>query len=290
MKLISMAPALLALAALSSPAKAAESFDNCRGFITHLPATISTQGVWCLDRDLGAAIASGTAIVVTTNNVTIDCNGYKVGGLSAGPSTAAIGILADARHNVTVRGCNVRGFHTGIALSGSGHVVEDNNLNANTAIGVQVVGDGSIVRRNLVLDTGGSTHASSLDKAIGIDTAYNVDVLDNTIDSVEATGTAGGVKHGIGIRTEYNTAATIARNRVRVVIAAGGGDEIGIQNLASGRLTLLDNILSGMSGGYGDGTGIVCEGSNGVAVRNIMNGYATGLDGCVNSGGNVHML
>ena len=169
-------------------------------------------------------------------------------------------------------------------------VVIDNRPGGNTVIGAQVVGDGSIVRRNLVLDTGGSTHASSLDTAIGIDTAYNVDVLDNTIDSVEATGTAGGVKHGIGIRTEYNTAATIARNRVRVVIAAGGGAEIGIQNLASGRLTLLDNILSGMSGGYGDGTGIVCEGSNGVAVRNIMNGYATGLDGCVNSGGNVHML
>ena len=39
-------------------------------------------------------LAGGAAITIATNNVTIDCNGFKLGGLSAGPSTFANGIQA----------------------------------------------------------------------------------------------------------------------------------------------------------------------------------------------------
>ena len=57
-------PSFAACAALSLslslgavPASAAESYDGCSGFITVLPATIDTQGVWCLKQDLATAIA-----------------------------------------------------------------------------------------------------------------------------------------------------------------------------------------------------------------------------------------
>src|SRR6185369_2787721 len=72
-------------------ASAAESYDNCTGFITTLPAVITTQGTWCLKQDLATAITSGNAITINTGNVTIDCNDFKLGGMSAGLATQAIG-------------------------------------------------------------------------------------------------------------------------------------------------------------------------------------------------------
>src|SRR5207342_2748301 len=103
------------LALLLSPglAKAAESYDNCSGTIVSLPATISTQGTWCLKQDLATAITSGAAITINTNNVTIDCNNFKLGGLAAGLGTSAVGIYASGRQNTKVRHCNIRGFFNG---------------------------------------------------------------------------------------------------------------------------------------------------------------------------------
>jgi hypothetical protein len=61
-------------------ARAAESYDNCTGFITSLPATVSTEGAWCLKQDLSTAIASGNAITISSNNISIDCHDFKLDG------------------------------------------------------------------------------------------------------------------------------------------------------------------------------------------------------------------
>jgi hypothetical protein len=282
--------ALLGLLALAVPthARAAESYDNCAGFIETLPANITTQGVWCLRKDLATGIGNGAAITIATNNVTLDCNDFKLGGLPAGTATAARGVLASARQNIRVRNCNIRGFHTGIDLDGNGHLVEDNNFNGNLVVGLRVSGDGSIVRRNAVLDTGGSTLAGHLTMATGVVVVNNVDVIDNTIDGVLATGDGSGNKSGIGIQTQSNLAGTIAGNRVRGVLAGGTGSHAGITNVGSGRIAVVDNILSGST--QANGTGLSCASTQGTAVRNIVNGYPTGITGCTDSGGNVHML
>ena len=153
--------ALLLACGLSGQALAAESYDNCAGYIDALPVNINTQGVWCLRQDVATGIGSGAAITIATNNVTIDCNHFKIGGLAAGAGTKATGILASSRTNAVIRHCNVRGFNIGAYLSGSGHVVEDNRFNNNYVTGVLVEGDGSVVRRNLVAVTGGSTISTS---------------------------------------------------------------------------------------------------------------------------------
>ena len=151
--------ALVLLAGISAirPVHAAESYDNCAGFIDTLPATISTQGVWCLRKDLATNIASGKAIAINANNITVDCNGYKLGGLAAGTGTQAVGIQAYGRQNVVIRHCNVRGFLKGIEVyAGAGQLIEDNALDNNTQIGLTVWADNSILRNNRVRDTGGS--------------------------------------------------------------------------------------------------------------------------------------
>jgi hypothetical protein len=154
------APLVLAfgLLSLSSPSPAAESYDNCTGFIDTLPATINTQGTWCLRKDISTAMASGMAITIAVHNVTIDCNDFKLGGLAAGTATEAVGIYADERNNITVRNCNVRGFMYGLGFIGAfasnggtsgGHVVEDSRFdgNANDSVACRAMsGVGPVLR------------------------------------------------------------------------------------------------------------------------------------------------
>src|SRR5690606_12556200 len=107
---------------------AAQSYSNCTGFINALPVVISTPGTWCLKKDLATSMNSGRVISIAANDVTIDCNDFKIGGLAAGSGSSATAIsnsLGANNNHTTVRNCNIRGFHTGIALVGGGaHLVE----------------------------------------------------------------------------------------------------------------------------------------------------------------------
>src|SRR4249919_2938083 len=90
---------LLALFALClgwtiTPAQA-ETFHTCGTVIASVPTVISTQGLFCLSHDVNTSITSGNAIAINTNNVTLDCNGYKIGGLAAGAASLARGVYAD---------------------------------------------------------------------------------------------------------------------------------------------------------------------------------------------------
>ena len=280
--------AILAMAVLlgtSRAAHAAESYDNCTGFITSVPAVITAPGTWCLKQDLATAISSGIAITVDANNVTLDCNNFKLGGLAAGAGTNAVGIYADYRSNITVRRCNVRGFYDGLRLfdngssttSSQGHAVEDNVFMSNTHLGLQVDGDGSVVRRNRVLQTGGSSELF----AIGIITNGSVDTLDNTIAGVSAP-------YVYGIYTIANKDGSDAGNRVRGVASTGSGSAYGILIDSSSGVVMRNNDLIGSAAS--NSTGIVCNslsGSSGHARDNVINGFASGMLNCGDNGGNV---
>jgi len=274
--------ALGLLAGLPRLAHAAQSYDNCTGFITSLPTTISSQGTWCLKQDLATAITSGMAININTNNVTIDCNDFKIGGLAAGAGTQAEGIYAAAVQNVTVRNCNIRGFAYGIYLGHyGGFVVEDNRLDGNTEYGVVVYGDGSVVRRNRVFDTGGSSVVSSA-SAYGIHAVYSVDVLDNTVSGVTATVGNNGSADGISV--QINDGGSISGNRVRAVLADGTGQASGISfSGGSSRNTIRGNDVIG-SNAPGINYGVQCDNANQHAKDNVINGYATGILTCTDDG------
>jgi hypothetical protein len=192
--------------------------------ITTLPAVISTQGVWCLTSDLTTGITSGSAIEITTSNVTIDLNGWKLGGLAAGTATNAEGIASNGPNNITIRNGNVRGFRTGIELlGGQGHLVEDVRAERNTETGIQTSGNGSILRRNQVVDTGGSTRVADA-SAYGILVGGGGPrVLNNDIDGVSATGTG----QGYGIAVFLATGGIVEDNRI-TGISGGTGTTAGI--------------------------------------------------------------
>jgi len=275
--------ALSAMAASTAPApaRAAESYDNCAGFIDSLPATIASQGTWCLRKDLSTGMTSGIAIEVTTNNVTIDCNDFKIGGLAAGTGTETYGIYAFSRLNATVRNCNIRGFFRGIHLSGpgGGHLVEDNSLDGNTSYGMYVDGGGSTIRNNRVIDTGGSTIEFS-SSAVGIYAEDGVDVINNTVNGV-APELAN--ENATGILTSANGEGSVSGNRVRGLAPTGTGVPRGIHSSGSVRIMIRDNDVQGPGAGMAGGVGIRCFIDLGTARNNMVAGFATGITGCLSS-------
>jgi len=267
-------------------AQAAESYDSCTAFVSVLPTVISSQGTYCLRSDLSTAITSGNAIDIQANNVTIDCNHFALNGLPAGPDTQANGISTSGaiRDNAIVRHCSVRGFHYGISLGngtgdGAGYVVENNRLEGNTYVGISVFGDGSIVRRNLVINTGGSTLHYYPN---GIVAAGSVDILDNTISGVKAaTGTNGGAT-GLGILN--SPGSSIVGNRVRGLSPDGTGPAYGIDFPGTGRIAVRHNDLKGSP--LAGSIGVRCNTAEQRAKDNVVNGFTTSISSCGDAGGN----
>ena len=96
--LITLLFSVLSLAFIFLSAAQAETTE-CT-VITSLPYAINTQGIYCLKGNLESNMTSGNAITINTNNVVLDLNGYKIGGLAAGAGTNANGIFAGQRQNI----------------------------------------------------------------------------------------------------------------------------------------------------------------------------------------------
>jgi len=279
-------PLLMALALLapawSSGAQAAQGYDNCTGFITTLPATITGQGVYCLKQNLSTALSSGRAISVEANNITIDCNGFSLVGLDGSGSTTTGGIYASGRSNITVRHCAISGFYYGVfftGASGGGHIVEDNRFDTNTVYGVDVEGDGSVIRRNLVNNTGPSGNTFFAKALTG---RGSVDILDNTVSGL--TTVSGSNGYVFGIETYNDPDGRVSGNIVRGLSPDGSGNAVAIVASQSANVTIRDNDLEG-NGGYGASCDV---GNHDITRDNFMVGFGTAISQCID-GGNNHV-
>jgi hypothetical protein len=272
------------LALLASPASAAESYDSCKGFIAALPAAIDGQGVYCLNKDLTSNLETGYGIEVKNSNVTIDCNGFKIGNLQAGFDNLAFGVYAVNRANVTVRNCNVRGYSWGVFLTGSGHLVEDNRVEASGTVGILAWGDGSTIRRNFVLDTGtGVYHPEAAISASGL-----ADVVDNTVTGVY--GAAGSASPIYGIYLNPSVGGRVEGNAIRGLLVDGTGDPYGLfVNNTGGGVSVARNRI--VNAGAADGTGVQCAGTpSSLLVDNHVIGFTDGWSaGCTDVGLNQEL-
>jgi hypothetical protein len=275
----------IVLAILAAAPASTSAADRCTGFITSLPAVITEQGVWCLRGDLRTAQTSGNAIEIRTSLVTIDCNGFKIDGLPAGRATFASGIYATGRRvNITVRNCTMRGFRGGITIQegsqlGTGHLVEDNVLDMMTASGIYVLGHGSIVRRNRVLNTVG---APGSDRATAI-TVFG-DALDNVVDGMRADDDAPdfrpeGIYSG-GVGNFSGSGFLVQGNRVRNVTPKGTGEARGLV-LAGTAVVVRDNVV--VQPEPTPGTGIFCSLET-IVRRNVVRNYSGNISSCSTAG------
>ena len=276
---------LLALLAFGLPhqARAADSYDGCTGFITSLPAIISTQGIWCFNQSLTTSATSGNAITINTNNVTIDCNHFRLDGSAAGTGTAAIGIYAGSRVKVTVRRCAISGYYVGAKLTGSGHVVDGNVFNGNTSIGLVIdassAKNASMVQDNQVLNTGGSTLIGTV---YGIWAHQSVDVLGNTVSGVTARSTSNGNAFGI-YTTGTSYGASVRDNHVHNLNKDGTGLVYGIYNDTSSHVILRNNDVSATGS-----VGLYCSSGNSAARDNVTHDFTTSISNCNDVTGNFH--
>lgn len=242
---------------------------NCTP-ITTLPATITAQGIYCLTGNLATSQSSGNAITINAPNVTIDLNGWKIGGQGAGTGTQAYGIYSTA-NNIIIKNGIVRGFYVGINLTGSGAVVLDMLADSNTYAGIYVTGLGALVEHNQVVNTGGSTITNGV-SAVGIEANGNSStVSDNMVSGITATGTAS--EAGIGVVGSYST---VRNNVVSNTALPSLGTSAGI-NMSEG--IALNNTVSNF---------VVGISSNGIYAYNTVygcdNDFLGGTAGAGNSG------
>lgn len=269
--------ALLALGLLS-PAHAAEGQDSCTGVVTSLPATISSPGNWCLTHHVYSAITSGAAITVEANDVTLDCNDFKVGGLPGNINTNTVGVLATNRTGTTVRNCVVRGFIIGIQLAGtaSSGLIEDNRLDQNTVAGISLAGSGHLVHRNRIFDTGGRPGSMRTDGIFS--TADFSRITDNAVMGLTVAGSGGDVE-GYSILGNANE---VARNYLTDVVP-NGGDAVGIDmGTSAGGIVHRNQLLSNAAVA---GTAIV-SGADNQCSANSYAGWGSGIVGCTDGGSN----
>jgi len=276
-RLLAAALVLGSLCFVHGTIHAAESYDSCTGFIDSVPVTITTQGVWCFRKDLSTNITDGNAITIATNNVAIDCNDFKLGGLAAGDGSKANGIYAKDRRNTVVRHCNVRGFHVGIDIfSGAGHLIEDNRLDNNLLAGIRILGGiGSLVQRNRVYDTGGAPDGSPI---YGMN--VSADVIDNVVEGVFVVA-KNGYAYGIVL---YAPGALARNNHVSGLVAAGTGKAGGMFSGTTG-MTLDGNQIISTAAITGSGI----AGASSACRNNTVSGFSVAASNCQDGGGNAGM-
>jgi hypothetical protein len=275
----------VALLFTSGPGLAAESQDSCSGFIDVLPAVINAEGIWCLRQNLSTNASSGVMISVETNNVTIDCNGFKIGGLGGGAATTALAIGTNNQNKLRVRHCAIQGFLVGIGITGTGygHLVENNLLDQNRGIGLTMRGNGTIARQNTVTNAGGSSTGGD---AVGIDS--DGDIIDNVVDGISGgasvtTFSPTGIQSGLAT-FHVAIGVLIQGNRVRNLTPKGGNPAIGIRVNGTENL-VRDNVVTQTS--VTAGSGIRCFDGSSTARDNLVMNYGGGdVIFCKDGGGN----
>ncbi|HET7745919.1 MAG TPA: hypothetical protein VFM29_01380 [Vicinamibacteria bacterium] len=249
---------------------------NCTP-VTSLPATISSPGIYCLTGNLSTSSASGIAISITANSVTLDLNGWKLGGLGGGTATLMTGIYS-TNVNITVRNGSVRGFRTGILLSGSGALVEDVLADGNTETGIRV-GASGIARRNQVINTGGGTLDANED-AFGIVCSGQGCLVENNVVS-ELVAMGNGNEWGIYLWAAASN-STVRGNIVTDTTGVPGtGYSSGIRMGNTPRVAVIENSVTNFDYGihyFGTATGAYS--------RNTVNSCTTAFSGGTAGSGN----
>jgi Right handed beta helix region len=132
--------------------------------ITTVPYTITEPGTYCLTGDLPVTSdAFLNAIEIASDSVTIDLQGHTLDGGTLGPGNQVNGIYSLNRGNITVHNGTIRGFYHGILLDTSDPAASHDLLVENTVVdgskyrGMRIDGNHTIVRDNLIRDTGYNT-------------------------------------------------------------------------------------------------------------------------------------
>lgn len=185
------------------------------------PITISLPGSYKLSGNL--TMPSGkTGIVIATNSVTIDLNGFRIRGISPQGYETAISDNGQARLNITIRNGSVSAVRTGINLSASTQCAIEQVRFTNVGSTAVMVGDYSTVVNNSIYDVTGVSNLAG----IGISGKQGQTIRGNTISQVsspKASLKAGGIKVSNNSLVQDNA-----------VMSSGIGISVGLNSTVSG--------------------------------------------------------
>jgi hypothetical protein len=205
---------VLALALCLSSVGRAET-TQCTA-ITRLPATISSEGIYCLASDFFISMLSGNAVTIEADNVALDLNGRTIDNRSAGSGNSAVGIMASERRNITIKNGTIRGFSKGVLIGdyppftrSQGHLVEHLHVVQNSHAGIVVTGRGNVVRHNRILETGGTVVYENAYGIVAV--GHGARIVDN--DVMVVTPPESGYPCGIAFAYESDNGIAL-RNRV----------------------------------------------------------------------------
>jgi hypothetical protein len=270
---------------LSAGAWADGQSTTCTAIISSIPYTISSPGVYCLNQNHSSSMTGGAAISVQASAVVIDLNGFGLNGLAAGPGTVAFGVHALDQKNVTIKNGTIRGFYAGILLQDSsttyatsaGHVVHDVMAINNTWVGIYLQGRGSIIRNNIVRNTGGTTwHGPNVETAGIITLGHGTRISGN--DVIDTVGV--GTDLGRSIRVVQASGTLVEGNRLTSSSPATPGVGVSIEQGSTDVLVVDNRIATPSSGVY------FFEGSTGKYRSNITVGTAQPYFGGTDLGNN----
>jgi hypothetical protein len=239
-----IAPALAAISLLAGEASAA---NPACVTIDAVPYEIDAPGLYCLASNLTYAAGTGAAVLIVSDDVTVDLGGFTLTG-TAGPGTYAIGIYGDTRRGLTVRNGSVRGFLLGVFLTddesmdwaaGGGHRVSNLRPIGNYFRGIRVEGRGNVIERNQVADTGGTTVFGAGNYAFGIE-VYGpaTQILSNIVDRTLAGD--GGEAVGISV-SDSGYGTVVEGNIIGNKVLAASGHSFGVFVGGGSRVLLIDN-------------------------------------------------
>jgi hypothetical protein len=221
--ILSAAPAIAADGQIVITQAKANAGNVTPGDAAGFPVTLSQPGSYILASNLQPP-ATKAGITITSNDVTIDLNGFRLNA-AAGATT---GIFGADFISATIRNGTITGFDAhGIYSTGENWVVEDMRVVGSGAYGIHV-GEDSSVRDSTVKQSG------------------NTGILCGARCLVESSTSSG--NGGVGIATQ---SGTIVGN---VIINNTGFGILGDGLVGYGNNTLAGNNLDGpqVNGGVAD--------------------------------------
>jgi parallel beta-helix repeat protein len=98
--------------------------------ITSCPYTVNAPGTYILTQSL---TSNGTCITINSNNVVLDCHGYKLTGNNTGYGINSTGVSGN-----TIKNCVITNFDRGIRLSSSSNNILTNNTANSNYYGIEL--------------------------------------------------------------------------------------------------------------------------------------------------------
>ncbi len=269
-------------AAVSFSLPAVADITKCTGVIRSLPFKITSPGVYCLKKNLKTSLRSGYAIRIASSNVTIDLGGFQILN-SAGVDTKMTGIHAVNKKNVTLRNGTIEGFEHGVRIGynrfgdSRGHLIENLRVVASRKSGIDLSGDGIVIRNNHISGTGGDF----VGQPIAIDFVDgNATISNNKIHGVK------GRDFSVGINAHHGNVSITGNEIVNVIGDRAVGIHLTMYRSGS-QSVIKDNILLNTEMGFFGFGGRVYYSESVTCIDNVVTGYQHRHEICIFKKGNM---